>query len=179
MVRRAEAGVRAQTGAGTVRVENAGGAVNAATGGGQIWIGSARGLVTAHNLAGPVRVGAAPAVSCNSGAGRVDLGDISGSVQVSTAIGSIEATLLGLRPSESFLATGNGDIVVRIPSNVGVTILAQNELADTARRIVSDFPQIVPRMQGTRVVAEGAVNGGGPVIRLSAVIGTIFIQRQQ
>jgi len=171
--------VRAETGAGTVRVERAGGAVNATTGGGQIWIGNARGLVTAHNVAGPVHVGSAAAVSCNSGAGRVELGSISGSVQVSTAMGSIVATLLGAKAAESFLATGNGDITVRIPSNVGVTIQAQNEMADTVRRIVSEFPQILPRMQGTRVVAEGKVNGGGPMVRLSAAIGTIFIQRQR
>ncbi|MBZ5586858.1 MAG: hypothetical protein LAQ30_32665, partial [Acidobacteriia bacterium] len=170
--------VRAETGAGTVRVDRAGGAVTAITGGGQIWIGNARGLVTAHNMAGPVHIGSALAVSCNSGAGRVDLGAIFGSIQVTTAMGSIVATLPGGKPSESYLATGNGDITVRIPSNVGVTIQAQNEMADTLRRIVSDFPQILPHMQGTRVVAEGAVNGGGPLVRLSAAIGTIFIKRE-
>jgi hypothetical protein len=60
---------------------------------------------------------------------------------------------------------------------VGVTIQAQNSMADTVRRIVSDFATIQPRRQGTRVVAEGAVNGGGPVLQLSGVGGTIFIKK--
>ena len=81
--------------------------------------------------------------------------------------------------SDSYLATGSGDITVSIPSNVSVTILAENDLADTPRRIVSEFPQVPVRRQGTHLVAQGAVNGGGPVLRISAGIGTIFIRRQR
>ena len=81
--------------------------------------------------------------------------------------------------SDSYLATGSGDITVSIPSNVSVTILAENGMADTPRRIVSEFPQVPVRRMGTRLVAQGAVNGGGPVLRISAVFGTIFIRRQR
>ena len=95
-----------------------------------------------------------------------------------SASGSISASLLGSRIAESYLATGNGDITVSIPSNVGVTIQAQNALADTLRRIISDFAAIQPRRQGTRVVAEGAVNGGGPLLQISGTGGTIFIKKQ-
>jgi hypothetical protein len=170
--------VRAETGAGTVRIEKAGGAVAVATGGGQIWIGSAQGTVTARNVAGMVHVGSAAGVTCTSGAGGVNLGNISGSMQVTTLMGSI-TSLLGSMPADSYLATGSGDITVLIPSNVGVTILAENDMADTPRRIVSEFSQVPVRRQGTRLVAQGAVNGGGPVLRISAAIGTIFIRRQR
>jgi len=77
------------------------------------------------------------------------------------------------------LATGSGDITVSIPSNVSVTIPAESDMADAPRRIVSEFPQVPVRRQGTRLVAQGAVNGGGPVLRISAAIGTIFIRRQR
>jgi hypothetical protein len=170
--------VRAETGAGTVRIENAGGAVAAATGGGQIWIGSAQGMVTARNVAGMVHVGSAAGVTCNSGAGGVSLGNISGAIAVATLMGSI-TTMLAAAPSDSYLATGSGDITVSIPSNVGVTILAESDMADTPRRIVSEFPQVPVLRQGTRLVARGAVNGGGPVLRISAATGTIFIRRQR
>ena len=86
------------------------------------------------------------------------------------------ASLLGGLTAEGALATGNGDITVTIPSNLGVTIRAENDMADTIRRIVSEFPGIPVRMRGTRVVAEGAVNGGGPVLRISDTGGTIFIK---
>jgi DUF4097 and DUF4098 domain-containing protein YvlB len=172
--------VRASTMAGSIRIQRAGSAVIASTGGGPIDVGRAQGWVTAKNSAGPVQVGSAQGVSCESGGGGVQLANISGGVRVTTAIGSIFASLLaGKQMADSFLSTGSGDITVFIPSNVGVTIRAQNQLSDTIRRIVSDFPGIRVRVEGGQVVAEGPVNGGGPVLRISGTGGTIFIKRQQ
>jgi hypothetical protein len=179
VVQEAGGSVRAETGAGTVRIERAGAEVIATTGGGLIWIGSAKGLVTARNVAGMVHVGAAAGVRSDSAAGGVSLARVSGSMRVSTLMGSIIASLVSGAPADSYLATGNGDITVLIPSNVGVTIQAENGMADTPRRIVSEFPQIQARRYGTRLIAEGAVNGGGPVLKISASIGTIFIKRQR
>ncbi len=172
--------VHATTMAGSIRVLNAGSAVIASTGGGPIDVGQAHGLVTARNSGGPVKVGSAEGVSCENAGGGVNLDNISGSVRVSTAIGSIIASLLaGKRMSDSFLSTGGGDITVIIPSNLGVTIRAQNELAGNIRRIVSDYPGISVRVEGGQVVAEGPVNGGGPILRISVTGGTIFIKRQR
>jgi hypothetical protein len=171
--------VRAQTRGGGIHIAKAGGAVNATSGGGRIMVDKAGGLVIARNVAGPVQVGAAAGVQCESTTGGVRLSNIWGSMQVSTMMGSILADLLGGRPADSFLATGNGDITVLIPSNVGVTIQAENEMADTVRRIVSEFPGIPVRRQGTLIVAEGPENGGGPLLRISAAAGTIFIKRQE
>jgi len=172
--------VHAVTMAGSVRIRDAGSAVIASTGGGPIEVGQARGVVTAKNSAGPVKVGSAAGVSCQSDGGGVKLDNISGSVRVSTAMGSIIANLLAGKPmADSFLSTGSGDITVVIPSNLGVTIRAQNELAGNIRRIVSEFPGISVRMEGGQVVAEGPVNGGGPILRISGTGGTIFIKRQR
>jgi DUF4097 and DUF4098 domain-containing protein YvlB len=171
--------VHATTMAGSIRVRNAGSAVIASTGGGPIDVGQAHGVVTARNSGGPVKVGSAEGVRCENAGGGVKLDNISGSVRVSTAIGSIIASLLAGKPmSDSFLSTGGGDITVIIPSNLGVTIRAQNELAGNIRRIVSDFPGISVRVEGGQVVAEGPVNGGGPILRISGTGGTIFIKRQ-
>jgi DUF4097 and DUF4098 domain-containing protein YvlB len=171
--------VRAQTRAGGIHIAKAGGAVTATTGGGRIVVDAANGVVIAHNMAGPVQVGAAAGVECESSAGGVRLGNILGSMQVSTMMGSILADLLGGKPADSFLASGDGDITVLIPSNVGVNIRAESEMGDTIRRIVSEFPGIPVRRQGNEIVAEGPVNGGGPLLRISATQGTIFIKRQR
>ncbi len=170
--------VTAETAGGTVRIQSADGPVNAVNGGGPIIIGKASGIVTARNMAGPVQVGAAAGVRCESRTGGIRLSNITGSMSVSTAMGSILATLLGGTLADSFLATGNGDITVMIPSNVGVRIRAENEMADTLRRIISDFRELQVRRQGTQIVAEGPVNGGGPLLQISATAGTIFIKRQ-
>jgi DUF4097 and DUF4098 domain-containing protein YvlB len=129
-------------------------------------------------MAGPVQVGAAGGVQCESASGGIRVSNISGAMRVSTSLGNILANLLGARLSDSYLATGNGDITVLIPSNVGVTIRAQNDMADTLRRITSDFSGILVRRQGRQVVAEGPVNGGGPLLQISATVGTIFIRKQ-
>jgi DUF4097 and DUF4098 domain-containing protein YvlB len=171
--------VRAATTAGTVRVARAGGTVIASTGGGPIEVGEARGIVELRNAGGPVRVGAASGVRCESAAGAIQLRNVSGSLRASTAIGSILAQLIAGRVAgDSFLTTGGGDITVLIPSNVGVKILAENELSGGHRRIVSEFPGIHMRVQGAQLVAEGDINGGGPLLRISGTGGIIFIKRQ-
>jgi hypothetical protein len=124
-------------------------------------------------------VDAASGVQCESASGGIRLRNISGSLRASTAMGSISATLLGGHPfADSFLTTGSGDITVFIPSNLGVTIRAENELADSLRRIISDYPGITVKLREGRVVGEGAVNGGGPVLRIAGTGGTIYIKRQ-
>ena len=170
--------VRAQTLAGGIHIVKAGATVTATTGGGRILVDSANGVVITRDLAGPVEVGAAAGVESQSGAGGVRLDNILGGMTVSTMMGSILANFVGGKPANSFLETGDGDITVLIPSNVGVTIRAQSQMADTLRRIVSEFPAIPVRRQGSGIVAEGPVNGGGPLLRISATQGTIFIKRQ-
>ena len=111
--------------------------------------------------------------------GGIRVTNITGPMHISTAMGSIIANLLGSHIADSLLATADGDITVMIPSNVGVTIRAQNEMADTTKRIVSDFPSVKPHRQASRLVAMGDVNGGGPVLQIAAVSGTIYIKRQR
>ena len=55
---------------------------------------------------------------------------------------------------------------------------AENDSADSPRRIVCEFPGVPVRMRGMQVVAEGPVNGGGPLLRINGTGGTIFIKRQ-
>lgn len=170
--------VYAETGAGGIHLVRCGAGVTASTVGGPIVVDHAGGIVTARNLAGPVQVGSATGVQCESGSGGIRVTNIAGPMRVSTSLGNIVAALLGSKLADSFLATANGDISVIIPSNVGVNIRAQNDLADTMRRIVTDFNSVTVRRQGRQIVAEGKVNGGGPLFQLSATAGTIFIRKQ-
>jgi DUF4097 and DUF4098 domain-containing protein YvlB len=170
--------LRAQTAGGGVHVRMAGGTVTAATGGGEIVIEKAKGIVTARNMAGPVQVGSAAGVQCENASGGVRLSRIEGPMRVSTSMGNIVADLAGTHFAPSYLATASGDITVMIPSNLRVTVRAENGMADTMRRIISDFPAIASRRQGSRVVAQGAVNGGGPLLQISDTGGTIFIRKR-
>ena len=88
----------------------------------------------------PSRSARPPACAANPAAAAFASPTSAAAMRVSTSLGNIMASLLGGRLADSYLATGNGDITVLIPSNVGVTIQAQNDMADTLRRINFDFP---------------------------------------
>jgi DUF4097 and DUF4098 domain-containing protein YvlB len=170
--------VRASTAGGGVRVEKAETTVFADTAGGPIDIHYTSGKVEARSAGGPIHVGAANGVLCETGGGAIRLHNVSGSLRASTSVGSIFAQLLAGRPTaDSLFSTGSGDITIVIPSNLGVTIRARNEAADTVRRIVSEFPGVQVQLRGGAVIAEGEINGGGPVLRISGNNGTIFIKR--
>jgi hypothetical protein len=170
-------GARAETGGGTVHLGFVNGPVTAINNGGPIIVDVAAGIVTTRNMAGPVRVGAAGGIRCDSASGGIILGKITGAMHVATSMGNIVANLQGSKLAESYLATGNGDITVLIPSNLGVTISADNQMVDSIRRILSDFREIQPRLRGMRLEAYGNINGGGPALQISASSGTIFLKK--
>jgi len=60
-----------------------------------------------------------------------------------------------------------------------LTVQAVNESGGSGR-ISSDFPQVRPQaggLPGGPVMAEGALNGGGPLLRVNVVGGTIYLRR--
>ncbi len=171
--------LRAETGGGGIHISRAGAGVTASTGGGLVIVDQAGGVVSVRNMAGPVSIGSAAGVQCESVSGGIHVSNVTGGLRASTSLGNIVANLLGGKLTDSFLSTANGDITVFIPSNVGVNIRAQIDSADSPRRMAVDFPSLQVRRQGRVVVAEGAVNGGGPLLAISATVGTIYIRKQR
>jgi DUF4097 and DUF4098 domain-containing protein YvlB len=174
--------VHASTGAGNIDVGRAGASVSARSSGGFIRVMEAAGMVDVESAGGAIQVGAARGVRCESVGGGIRLHGVSGELNVSTAIGSILAELLrGIE--KSYISTGSGDITIFIPSNVAVTVQAQNHSPGRIGRIVSDFPEVrvQPGASSTpgRIIAVGAINGGGPVLTIAASDGTIFLRRQK
>jgi hypothetical protein len=175
--------LHAATAGGNIHVDRSVGAVYAHTNGGVIDVRQALGLVTADTTGGAIQIGAARGVRCESNAGAIRLRNLgSGPLRASTAMGSILAELLsGARIEDSLLSTNAGDITVLLSSNIPITVQASNETAGNGRRIVSDFPEIRIRNAGAAIplVAEGMLNGGGPVLRIFASGGTIYLRRQK
>ena len=175
--------VHASTMGGNITVSRAGGSVMASTSGGLIRVGEAGGEVIAETANGSIQVGAARGAKVESASGAIKLKGISGVLRASTHSGSIVAELLETATmDDSFLHTAFGDVTVFIPSNLSVTVKAYNTPAGVAGRILSDFPEIrvnrVALPSYEPVVAEGALNGGGPLLKVSAVGGTIYLRRR-
>lgn len=174
-VRESGGPVHTSTAGGNIQVQRAASMVSARTAGGRIEVLRADGIVLADNSGGSIQVGSAAGVRVASAGGSIRLRGSSGALRAVTDVGSILAELMsGVRLQDSILSTGAGDITVSIPSNLSLTVKALNENGPGGR-IISDFSEILVR-QG--VAAEGALNGGGPVLRLTSTGGTIYLKRQ-
>ncbi len=183
VVRETGGPVHASTAGGSIRVDRAASTVSAHSAAGRIEVGHAGGVVTADNSGGSIQVGAAAGVRCESSGGTIRLRGTSGALRAVTDVGSILAELMsGMPIQNSIFSTGAGDITVFIPSNLAVTVRAQSESGRTGR-IVSEFPEIPVRIVNLTkpvvAMAEGILNGGGPVLQISAATGTIYLRRQR
>lgn len=166
----AAAPVHASTAPGHIRVSKAASYVDARTAGGLIEVWTAGGPVRAESSSGSI----AGAIKPRSG---------QGALRASTAFGNAFAELPACaRLEDSFLHTGFGDIVVLLPSNLAVTIRARNESIG-AGRIVSEVPGIrvagMPLAGSRPAVAQGSLNEGGPLLKLAASGGVIYLRRQK
>ncbi len=78
--------------------------------------------------------------------------------------------------------TAVGDITVFIPSKVAVSIQALSDGGNRTPRILSDFPEIRVKSPRSRysgpITAEGSLNGGGPLLRITANSGGVYLRRQ-
>lgn len=176
--------LHATTAGGNIRVNRAGAAVVARSDAGLIEIGRASGVVTAQTRGGSIEVGSSQGAQCESAAGAIRVRGTGGPLRAQTAVGSILAELLpGIRLQESSLNTGLGDITVLIPSNVAVSILALSDGGSRRPHIVSDFPEVRVKPDSASrsgpVTAEGALNGGGPLLRITASSGSVYLLRQR
>ena len=171
----------ALTGAGNIEVGRAGGRVEAHTRGGLIRVREAGGEVVAESAGGGIVIGSARGVRCESAAGTVKLTGVAGQVQVTTTVGSIFAELQAGRPwLGSLLSAARGDITVWIPAGLALSIAA---LADSAHgRIISEFSEVpvsqVAMGGELRCSARGSLNGGGPLLRLAAGDGVVYLRKR-
>ncbi|MCS6953341.1 MAG: hypothetical protein RMK57_02585 [Bryobacterales bacterium] len=174
--------LEAVTAGGNIQVERAASTVVANTAGGLIRVRHAGGMVVGATGSGAITVGAAAGVRAQSGVGPLDLRGIAGPIQASTSAGSIVAELVRLEFDESYLRTHAGDITVYIPSNLAVSVRAWNQSPWRVRQIVSDFRELAIKPAGSPsapvVMAEGSLNGGGPLLEISAAGGTIYLRRK-
>ena len=183
LVQESKGPLHTSTAGGNIHVNRAAATVVARTAGGRIEVTQADGIVLADNSGGSIAVGTAAGARLASAGGSIRLRGSSGSLNAVTDVGSILAELVrGARLQDSQLSTGAGDITVYIPSNIPLTVRALSE-AGSAGRIVSEFSEILVRQAAMEsrdgLLAEGALNGGGPVLRLTSTGGTIYLKRQQ
>jgi len=196
--------VQVETGGGSIHILSAGGYVMASSRGGTLVIGSGKAMKL-QTGAGGIHVNrCAGEMKASTGGGSIDLKDVDGPAQVesrgggSIRVGPVRGGLhvdTGSGPivvdlakgaaafTDSRLETSAGDIVVYIPDDLGVTIQAAVEVT-RGIGILSDFPGL--KISNGRqqwgphdASAEGALNGGGPVLHVHTTNGTIEFKRKK
>jgi hypothetical protein len=171
------------TGGGNVSVEHSGSELVAETNGGQIEVGETAGLVQAKTGGGGIRVvRVSGPTNLETSGGSIYLTEVDSPVKASTGAGAITAWFVtaGKMPGQCELQSGEGDIVVYIPRQLPVTIDAQVQSGDEHHVIFDPaFPVKISREAAANgdewIRTEGALNGGGEVIRLRTVAGNIHV----
>lgn len=165
-VTRCDSGLRAVTAGGSIDVGDVGGEAVLETSGGSIRLNSASGPVRAETAGGVIKL-----LKLNHGA------------RAQTAAGGIVAEFVGNAStfSESQLETSVGDVVVYLPENLPVTVRANIEAAQ-GHTIESDFPGVKVTTEGPRygprlVYGDGAINGGGPLLKIHTTMGNILLKK--
>jgi TonB family protein len=178
------------TDGGNITVGKAESVVSVHTGGGQIDFGEVRGSVRAQTGGGGIRViYVSGPMEVESSAGSICLTRVAGTLRAVTAGGTITAWINPDAPSDngavhlagaSQLSSGDGDIVVFLPRNLAANIEAIVESggarhieADPALGLIFDSPA---SHNGSPLHAVGALNGGGPLLKLRTIAGKIRLQ---
>ena len=174
-----------QTGAGSIEIQKCMGDLRATSGGGNLYLGDVEGSVTAETQGGSVRLASATGpVAVTTGGGSVELFRVGRGAQVETGAGPITVEFVGNRSvTNSSLHTASGDVNVCLSANQGVNVHAQSDMA-SGRGVLSDFPGLNVTWQGGQfsprsVWIEGAINGGGPLLRIRTTIGQISLRHCQ
>ena len=142
--------------------------------------------MTADTSGGSVRLASAQgAVRVITGGGTVELFKVGQSAQVETGAGAITVQFVASRNQfrDSLLRTAAGDVVVLLPTGLGVNVHASTDMFNGAG-IQSEFPGLTMNQEGGKygpksMSAEGALGGGGPILRVRTTIGQIDIRRLQ
>jgi DUF4097 and DUF4098 domain-containing protein YvlB len=156
--------VKVSTGGGSVELSDVGGPAQIDTGGGSIRLNSAKGHVHAQTGGGGIELYGVPSATAETGAGGITL----------------KLVNTGAERHDSDIETGAGDITVYIASDVALNVRASVDMGN-GHRITSDFPDIHINSEGDQwaktLVAEGALNGGGPTLKVRTSTGDICFKR--
>jgi hypothetical protein len=175
-------GAQLQSGGGSIQVSQCGSQLKASTEGGSIEVGHVKGSALLQTGGGNIRVGGAGGtVTATTGSGTIQLFKLMQGVRAETNAGAITAEFLGPDMKDSFLQSSQGDIIVYLSPQTRFTVEAAIQMAN-GHRIRSDFPELRVQSEGNdwgprNVYAEGALNGGGPVLKVSTVSGNIEFRK--
>ena len=173
------------TAGGSIQVKKCAGDLRASTAGGSVEIGDVGGGATLETSGGSIRLASAKGVvRATTSGGGIRLSGLTHGVTAKTAAGPIYAEFIAAKGnfSESYLDTSVGDVIVYLPPDLPVTVRASIDAA-VGHRMASDFPEVKITQEGgewggaREIYGQGAINGGGPLLKIRTTAGNIELRR--
>ena len=172
-----------EAGGGNIQVKQCGGKLKISSGGGNIDVGDAAGPVEIETGGGSIRVGSAKG-GCTPKPAWPHRARRSSRGPGRNRSGAIVAKFVanGQR-ADSTLQTAAGDVTVYLAPELNISVRASIELAN-GHTIHSDFPAIRVTAVGGQwgpktITAEGRLNNGGPLLKVSTMTGDINFRSSQ
>ncbi len=161
--------VWARTAGGNISLEGASGTAELRTSGGNIVLGDIAGTVDAETAGGGIRIERAGGdVRAETSGGNITVDDVAGNIIATTSGGNVVATISSQPTGDCRLETSAGTVNVTLAPGISVDVNASTSVG----RVTSDFD-----VDGnvSRRSIRGAINGGGPELRLRTSAGSIRI----
>ena len=170
----------------SIQVRKSDGEQRASTAGGSVEIGDVGGRATLETSGGSIRLlSAHDVVRASTSGGGIRLTGLSHGVTAKTAAGPIYAEFTADKNSfsDSDLETSVGDVVVYLPTSLPVTVRATIDAA-MGHRMISDFSEVKITQEGgewgaREIYGQGAINGGGPLLRIRTTAGNVEVRRER
>ena len=163
-----------RTSGGGIKLGRMGGPVDARTSGGSISLDEARGAVELRTSGGNISVGrvTGPAELSTSG-GSIKIDSVASSLRAHTSGGSIRANIAGPLKEECSLSTSGGSVSVSVDKTAAFRLDASTSGGGV------DASGLTITLEGSgrdRSRLAGAVNGGGPLLKLRSSGGGISVR---
>ncbi len=163
-----------RTSGGDIVAGNLQGKVAAHTSGGDVTLGRIDGEVQAHTSGGDIEVGgAAGAVKLHTSGGDIEIGAVAATVDASTSGGDIQARFEGGPGADCSFRTSGGDVDVEVGAAAAFRLDASTSGGDVKTR---NLTVAVESGGYGKSKLVGAVNGGGPLLKLRTSGGDIGVR---
>ncbi len=165
--------VDARTSGGSIKLGKIGADIDAHTSGGHVTLDNAKGEVKLGTSGGNITVGRVegPANLSTSG-GSIRIDSVTGSLKAHTSGGNIRAAVAGALTSDCSLSTSGGSVRVAVDKAAAFRLDASTSGGSVD---AEGLTITLERSSRDRSRLAGAVNGGGPVLKLRSSGGGIEV----
>lgn len=165
--------VLAQTSGGDIDLARIDGEINVSTSGGDITLTEGTATARLRTSGGDIHADRiAGAADLGTSGGDIEIASAGSSVNASTSGGDITASFEGGIPADTVLSTSGGDIVARVSRAASFRLDASTSGGDVE---AAGLTVTIERGGIGKSRLVGAVNGGGPLLRLRTSGGDIEI----